>query len=76
MIELYTVKDLLLALKEAGLSYTRPKFNWYEVQGVIPKPQYVANMHRTNYFNNNKMRLYTQEEIAGIIEIIKKIENK
>jgi hypothetical protein len=76
MIELYTVKDLLSALKEAGLSYTRPKFNWYESQGLIPTPTYVANMHRTNYFNNNKMRLYTKEEIANIIVVIRQIEKK
>lgn len=74
MIELFTVKDLLDAVKEKGISFTRPKFNQYEKMGFIPELTYMTHVHKTNHFNNTGMRLFTKEEIAKIVEIVIKTE--
>lgn len=76
MLVLYTVKDLLKALKEAGLPYTRPKFNWLEEARVIPKPRFMVHVHNDNYFKNNNMRLYSKSDIGRIVKAVRKSEAK
>lgn len=76
MIELYTAKDLMKALKLAGLPSTRPRFNWYEKLGIIPKPRFIVHMHNSNYFKNTDMRLYSKSDIERIVKAVKKSEVK
>ena len=77
MIELYTAKDLLKAFKSASLSCkSRPKFNFYEEQKIIPKSRYAIHVHNSNYFKNNMMRAYTKGDINRIVRIVREFEDR
>lgn len=63
--KLYPKKVLLTALKDAGLPFSYPTLLRYEKNGIIKRP--VGEIK----YNDRSWRLYSEEEIATIVEIIK-----
>ena len=65
----FSAHDLRVALKEAGLPYSRTTLWQLEGRGVIPKPK-----RHLEYENRPPQRLYTRAEITKIVAIIRKLK--
>ena len=69
-MSIFSAQDLRIALKEAGLPYSRTTLWQLEREGIIPKPkQYLE------YDNRPPQRLYTKAEIDKIVAIIHNRKN-
>lgn len=63
---LFSKKYLLAALKKAGLPHSYKALLKYERMGVIPQPETAVGRG-----SMSKYRLYSQEEIDNIVQIMK-----
>ncbi len=66
MNKLYPKKILQKALEDANLPHSYPTLLRYEKKGLVKRPK--GEIHYTD----RSWRLYSEEEIAEIVEIIKK----
>lgn len=71
-----TYKALQSKLKEVGLPYSRTFLQLLENAGAIPKVENYVEFHKqTKGFSTIHMRIFTQEEIANIIDAVRVYRN-
>ena len=66
-----TRKYLIERLKEEGLTSNRLSLDALENSGVLPKPDNSVELFDNSHFGNNMMRIYTNEEIEKIVQVMK-----
>lgn len=67
-MKVYTKKDLLQALKDAGLPSSYKSLLSLERQGVIPRGGEITGVSND--------RFYTEQDIATIVEKVRSIKQK
>lgn len=72
-IRLLTRKDLIVALLKAGLPCSKPYLNKREEEGIISRPRFYYEI-KGRFNKTASWRFFTDEEIYGNVEKIKKFE--
>ena len=74
-MKFYTLRYLLTRLEEEGLPHGRRAFLEWEARKIIPKSQNTLVYRKSAKFSGN-FRIYTEDEVKQIVEIVKRKKQK